>query len=156
MPTDYSRAERIYNALNSIDNNCWEWKPYSSILVKTCSGLQYNSVSRFDLTDGPQATRTGEEAIITSNGRQFAFVNIHWDHQSWNVRNANAQETANQVNANGLPTVTVGDFNTDCYGDQVGSLIRISDSTLVHSHYIDCILASGGFQSTGETETINT
>jgi len=53
MPTDYSRADALGTALGS----CWDQR--YQIFIDVCKDNAFLSSDRFDLTDGPNATRTG-------------------------------------------------------------------------------------------------
>ncbi len=101
-----------------------------------------SSHERFDLTDGPNATRTGEVAVIRKRGRDFAFIDVHWDHQSELARTANANETAAEANLHvAMPTVVPGDFNTGCQEAAVNSMAGQASMSLIVSAGIDCIFA---------------
>jgi hypothetical protein len=135
MPTDYSRA----NALASALGNCW--KQRYQIFVNTCRGNDFVSSRRFDMTDGPNATRTGESAVINKNGFEYLFITIHWEHQMSSARTANAYETADEVNAfANLPAVVVGDFNTGCKSGDVNIMINSAGMKLIGDAGIDCIV----------------
>jgi hypothetical protein len=145
FPTDYSKA----NALGAALGQCWEQR--YQIFINTCKGNSFVSNKRFDLTDGPNATRTGESAIINKNGFQYAALTIHWDHQSATTRFANARETADEVNSFGaIPTVVVGDFNTGCSAAEVNTLVQDAGMQLIGNTGIDCIIAKG-FTGTGQS-----
>ncbi len=141
MPTNYSRVSSIMASLGGCYENRYQ------IIINTCNGLQFNSNYRWDMTDGANATRTGETAIVSKNGFEFAFVNIHWEAFSSTVRDDNTAETAAEVNKHSIPVVTVGDFN-DGSGVQVGNFINQSGSTLIHTVGLDYITAKG-FSGTG-------
>ena len=138
MPTDYSRADALGAALGE----CWEQR--HQIFVNTCKGNRFVNNRRFDLTDGPNATRTGESAVIDKTGFQYAAVNIHWDHESGDARMANARETAAEVNSHsGMPVVVVGDFNTSCTGGEANTMMDEAGMALVGNAGIDCIVTRG-------------
>jgi hypothetical protein len=138
MPTDYSRADDIGAALGE----CWE-QSYQ-IYVNTCRGVTLLSHDRFDLTDGPNATRTGEAAHIEKDGVEMLFIDVHWDHESGSARLANAAETASRANQDAeLPTVILGDFNAGCGGSDVGLTREQAGAALIFNGGIDCILARG-------------
>ena len=135
-PTDYSRSEQLHAALG----DCWQRR--YQIFVNTCRGATLDSHRRFDLTDGPRAVRTGETALISKNGTQVAFINIHWDHESAPARAASALETAAEANLQrGTPTIVLGDFNCDCTSADVNTLRSRGGLNLVVDAGIDCILA---------------
>jgi hypothetical protein len=136
LPTDYSRAEALHDALGA----CWD--RHYQIFVNTCRGASFVSHERFDMTDGPNAVRTGEIAIIGKNGENFAFIDVHWDHESAATRTANANETAAVANQHtDLPTVVVGDFNSACTSAEPSSMAGQSDLTLIVNGGIDCIFS---------------
>ena len=135
-PTDYSRSEQLHEALGE----CWQRR--YQIYVNTCRGAELDSHRRFDLTDGPRAVRTGETALVTKAGKQVAFINIHWDHESAPARAASALETAAEANLHSrTPTIALGDFNTDCTSEDVNTLRSRASMELVVDGGIDCILA---------------
>ncbi|MDO6423285.1 carbohydrate-binding protein [Saccharophagus degradans] len=136
FPTNYSKA----NALGAALGECWEQR--YQIFINLCKGNSFISNRRFDMTDGPNATRTGESARISKNGFEYAALTVHWDHQSGAAKIANAHETAAEVNYYGaLPTVVVGDFNTGCTSHEVNTLNNEAGMTLIGNAGIDCILA---------------
>ncbi|MCP4679755.1 MAG: hypothetical protein GY854_30550 [Deltaproteobacteria bacterium] len=103
------------------------------------------------MTDGPNATRTGEWAIIGKDEFEYGIVNIHWDHESETAKTANAGETAAQVNAmTQVPVVVVGDFNSNCGGNSVGQMIDQAGMNLIVNGGIDCIVGRG-FTGFGQT-----
>jgi hypothetical protein len=117
-PTDYSRAEQLHAELG----DCWQRR--FQIFVNTCRGAVLDSHKRFDLTDGPNAVRTGEVALVTKSGTQVAFLNVHWDHESASARAASAGETAAEANLHwSIPTLVSGDFNSDCTGSDVSTVL---------------------------------
>lgn len=136
MPTDYSRAEALGAALGS----CYQ-REYQ-IFVNTCRGNKLNKHERFDMTDGPNATRTGEAATITKAGKTFGFIDVHWDHESSTARAANAVETAVAVNAFGnIPVVVVGDLNTACTSTSASNMSAGGSVNLIVDGGIDCIFS---------------
>ncbi|MGL1935158.1 MAG: carbohydrate-binding protein [Fibrobacterales bacterium] len=138
MPWNYGAANNIGNALDG----CWEQK--YQIFINTCKGNSFVSTHRFDLTDGPKATRTGETAIISKNGQRYAFINIHWDHQSNTTKVKNSDETAAEANLTpDIPTIVLGDFNSGCTGSEVQGLVSNAGMTLLGDAGIDCILVRG-------------
>ena len=63
-----------------------------------CQDNRFIESGRFDLTDGPNATRTSEYAEIEKLNDRYLLVNVHWDHESVVTRMANAKETSIQLN----------------------------------------------------------
>lgn len=136
LPTDYDRAAAVGAALG----DCYERR--YQIFVNTCRGNTLVSHERFDLTDGPNATRTGEVAVVTKDGRTFAFIDIHWDHESNATKAANATETAAAANAVGdLPVVVLGDFNATCSGEYPSNMSSAAELDLIVHGGIDCIFS---------------
>jgi len=146
-PSDYSRSIAMLNSLNEkepLGSNCWQ-REYQ-IFINTCKGLSAIEAYRFDLTNGPQATRTGETMKISINGKRFAFVNIHWENSSADVRESNSQETTDQVNAlrgDHQVVITVGDFNTGCTSYQANNFKQHTSSVEGAYAAIDCIFVTG-------------
>jgi endonuclease/exonuclease/phosphatase family metal-dependent hydrolase len=137
-PTDYSRSEQLHAALG----DCWQRR--YQIFVNTCRGAEMDEHRRFDLTDGPRAVRTGETALVTKSGARAALINVHWDHESAPARAASALETAAEADLyRHLPTIVLGDFNTECTGDDVSTLRGRAQMELVVDGGIDCILVRG-------------
>lgn len=135
MPTDYSRANDLGVALG----DCWQH--HFQIFINVCKGNSFISNRRFDLTDGPNATRTGESAIISKNESQYLMVNIHWDHQSDKARRQNANETVEEINSFlDLPVFLVGDFNTGC--NTASEYMANDEIDLIVDGGIDCIFYS--------------
>ena len=133
-PTDYSRS----NALNESLGKCWAHK--FQIFINKCAGVEFVESGRFDLTDGPNATRTGEYAIIEKSNNKYLLVNIHWDHESEATRIANAIETANLINSmTKYPTILLGDFNSQCNGKETLLMQMKTKMTLFEHAGIDCI-----------------
>jgi endonuclease/exonuclease/phosphatase family metal-dependent hydrolase len=109
MPTDYSRAEALLSALGP----CWQRS--QQIYVNHCVGIRFIDSGRFDLTDGPNATRTGEFALVEHNSRRFIVINVHFDHEQQQTRILNTKETLAQLASyNSYPQIVLGDFNQDC------------------------------------------
>ncbi|ABD79480.1 carbohydrate-binding protein [Saccharophagus degradans] len=145
FPTNYSKADALGAALGA----CWQQR--YQIFINICEGNSFVSNRRFDMTDGPNATRTGESARINKNGFEYAVLTVHWDHQSGAAKVANAHETAAEVNYYGaLPTVVVGDFNTGCTSHEVNTLMHEAGMVLIGNAGIDCILAKR-FNGTAQT-----
>ncbi len=138
LPTDYSRSDALGAALGE----CWEQR--YQIFVNTCRGVDFVSHERFDLSDGPNATRTGESAVIRKGGIELGFIDIHWDHEDGGAKAANATETAAAANAHGaLPVVVLGDFNAGCAATEPRSMASQSDLTLIMDGGIDCVFSRG-------------
>jgi endonuclease/exonuclease/phosphatase family metal-dependent hydrolase len=136
MPTDYSRAEALGAALGE----CYQ-REYQ-VFVNTCRGNRFVDHQRFDLTDGPNATRTGEVATVVKEGMAFAFVDVHWDHESEEANAANASETAAQVNRLGsMPIVVLGDFNASCHAGNPEAMRGAASLALIVDGGIDCIFS---------------
>ncbi len=137
-PTDYQRAEALQQALGK----CWQHK--FQIFINHCQGTKFISSGRFDLTDGPHATRTGEFAVLEKSGKQFFFVNVHWDHESRDTRIANAQETSELLQRNqSYPQILLGDFNAQCNGSEVNAVKHNAQLNLLHDAGIDCLFTKG-------------
>jgi len=141
-PTDYSRSIKLNESLGE----CWQHK--FQIFINQCAGVAFIESGRFDLTDGKNATRTGEYAIITKlkdekANNKYLFVNIHWDHESEETRIANANETASLINSINIikeyPTILVGDFNSQCNSKAVSMMQLKTKMTLLKHAGIDCI-----------------
>jgi hypothetical protein len=138
MPTDYGRAEALERALG----DCYERR--YQVFVNECRGNSIAANDRFDLTDGPNATRTGEAVTVVKDGTSFGFINVHWDHQSSSVNAANANETAARSNQFGnIPVVVLGDFNTSCSGRNAGTMRDAASLNLNVHGGIDCIFSKG-------------
>ena len=147
MPTDYRNAAALGEALG----DCWERR--YQLFVNTCKGNAFVSNRRFDLTDGPNATRTGESAVVEKDGWRYAVLTVHWDHESGAARIASAHETAAEVQAyvaEGLPVVVVGDLNAGCRGWEGKILLAEAELALIGNAGIDCIYAAG-LAGTSET-----
>jgi hypothetical protein len=109
LHTNYQRAITLKKSLGQ----CWQHK--FQIYINYCQGNRLVESGRFDLTDGPNATRTGEYAVIEKLNSRYLFVNVHWDHESIVTRIANAEETSTQLNkVNQYPKILSGDFNSAC------------------------------------------
>lgn len=145
MPTDYWAANSLADALGP----CWEQQ--YQIYVNTCKGNSFVSNRRFDLTDGPNATRTGESAVITKEGKEYLFLTVHWDHESVSARAASAIETAAEINLFDLPTILVGDFNTGCISTDPNNMANLTGLSLIHNGGIDCLFQKGWITVTGDT-----
>ena len=136
LPTDYSRANTLAGALGE----CWDQR--YQIFINVCQGNTFVSNRRYDMTDGPNAARTGESALIDKDGFQYAVVNIHWDHQSGTTKLANARETAAEINTYAdVPVVLTGDFNTGCSSSETNTMVAESGIALIGDAGIDCIFA---------------
>ncbi|MCO4800202.1 MAG: endonuclease/exonuclease/phosphatase family protein [Colwelliaceae bacterium] len=147
QPTDYSRSTALKESLGE----CWQH--IFQIFINQCSGIKFVDSGRFDLTDGPNATRTGEFAIISKADNKYLLVNIHWDHESQVTRIANANETAELINKNNqYPTILLGDFNSSCFGDEVSIVQSKTKMSLFANAGIDCLLIKG---LSGHSKTIN-
>ncbi|GAB2506122.1 hypothetical protein GCM10008940_04960 [Microbulbifer agarilyticus] len=140
LPTDYSRAEALAIALG----NCWERR--YQIFLNQCRGLKFEHNERFDMTDGPNAVRTGEMAIVRRGNTRFGVIDVHWDHESEQVRNANSNETSTAIKSprlRDIPLLLVGDFNTACDGEATRALTASADLSLIHGDGIDCGFVRG-------------
>ncbi|MGE0324814.1 MAG: endonuclease/exonuclease/phosphatase family protein [Polyangiaceae bacterium] len=136
FPTDYSRAEALGAALGG----CYQ-REYQ-VFVNTCRGNTLDKHERFDLTDGPNATRTGEAATVTKGGKTFGFIDVHWDHQSDATKAANAVETAAATNAFGnIPVIVLGDFNAGCSSSYPSNMSSSASLDLIVNGGIDCIFS---------------
>ena len=142
LPTDYERAAELHKALGA----CWE-REYQ-VFVNSCSGYSLHDHQRFDLADGPNATRTGEMGVVHGPDGRFLVVNLHWDHESAEAREVSVEQTARTV-ATDLPVLVAGDFNTQCSGEQVSKLAEQAGLQLAVDGGIDCILVRG-LQADGE------
>eukprot|EP00122_Pirum_gemmata_P010719 Pgem_evm1s9921 len=142
FPTDYSRAQKLLSALGS----CWQRR--YQIFINTCKGVKFVGPEdgRWDLSDGEEATRTGETQVIEKNGNRFNLVNVHWE--AWgkgaSVRKKNADETADQVNTISGPTIITGDFNCGCSSTTASKFKnKATGVSLMEGPNIDCIFAKG-------------
>jgi endonuclease/exonuclease/phosphatase family metal-dependent hydrolase len=133
-PTDYTRSSALQHSLGEC------WKHQFQILINTCHGFNFVDSQRFDLSDGPNATRTGEWAMIEKQQSKFLLVNVHWDHQSQKTRQKNANETAVVIESKrGMPVILLGDFNTSCKSQVLQTLAKELGLTLTGDAGIDCI-----------------
>ena len=138
FPTDYQRSITLKNSLGK----CWQHK--FQIFINYCQGNTFIDSGRFDLTDGPNATRTGEYAIIEKAGKRYYIVNVHWDHESINSRIASAKETSVQLNKiNKYPKILLGDFNSQCISKEVSIMQSKAKMTLLKNAGIDCVFVKG-------------
>lgn len=134
FPTDYSRSKALRDSLGT----CWQHR--FQIFINQCSGIEFVKSGRFDLSDGPNATRTGEYAVVKHAQTHYLIVNVHWDHESQATRLANAQETATLINSmSQYPTILLGDFNESCDEKAVSEVAANTQMTLLKSAGIDCI-----------------
>lgn len=134
FPTDYSRAI----ALNESLGKCWTHK--FQIFINQCAGVSFVESGRFDLTDGPNATRMGEYAVIEKSNKRYFLVNVHWDHESIATRIANAEETSAQLSKiNQYPKILLGDFNSACDSMEVSIVQKKSKLILLKNAGIDCL-----------------
>ncbi len=153
LPPNYDRVTKIMSELSSKDPGCWENR--YSILINTCRNNSFISNARVDMTDG-QYSRTGEHAVISKNGFEYAFITVHWDFAD-NVQKANAAETAAMANLHqDKPVILVGDFNTACRGGTVGIVLSTANMDLWGvangMGEIDCVIARG---MTGTEEKVS-
>ena len=147
LPTDYQRATTLKGSLGK----CWRHK--FQIFINHCQGNRFVESGRFDLTDGPNATRTGEFALIEKASNRYYVVNIHWEHESELARIANAKETAAQLNKlHKYPKILLGDFNSQCDGKEARFLQSTTQVALMTSAGIDCLFVNG---LTGQGKVIN-
>jgi len=147
LPTDYQRAITLKKSLGQ----CWRHK--FQIFINHCQGNRFIESGRFDLTDGPNVTRTGEYAVIDKLNSRYLLVNVHWDHESRATRSANAEETAAQINAmKPYPKILLGDFNTHCDSREVVLVQSNAKMTLLKNAGIDCLFVKG---LTGKAKKIN-
>ena len=146
LPTDYQRAITLHQSLGK----CWQHK--FQIFINHCQGNRFIKTGRFELTDGPNVTRTGEYALVEKVNQQYLFVNVHWEHESSAARLANAEETAVQLNKmNHYPKILLGDFNSQCHGKEAISLQSTTGMLLLKNGGIDCLFVKG---LTGEAKVI--
>ena len=138
LPTDYQRSKTLKESLGK----CWQHK--FQIFINHCQGNRFIESGRFDLTDGPNATRTGEFALIEKASNRYYVVNIHWEHESSDARMANAKETAAQLNKlHKYPKILLGDFNSQCDGKEARLLQSTTQVVLMTSAGIDCLFVKG-------------
>lgn len=151
LPTNYNRSIALKKSLGK----CWQHK--FQIFINQCNGNKFVKTGRFDLTDGPNATRTGEYAVIDNSNFKYLLVNVHWDHESKTTRIANAEETASQLNKIEqyskvlYPKILLGDFNSQCNGNEVSIVKDKTNMILLGNAGIDCIFIKG---LTGSAKTI--
>lgn len=136
MPVDYSRSNALQQALGQ----CWQrrWQ----MLINHCQGMSFINSERFDLADGPNATRTGETATIKTPMGKLTVLNVHWDHQSESIRQLSAQQTAKIMNQHlDSPQLLVGDFNSQCQQvhHQLSTHIKVN---LIADGGIDCMFSN--------------
>jgi endonuclease/exonuclease/phosphatase family metal-dependent hydrolase len=138
LPTDYQRAITLKNSLGQ----CWKHK--YQIFINHCQGNRFIESGRFDLTDGKNATRTGEYAVIEKLSNRYLLVNVHWDHESIDTRIANAKETSYQLNQiKKYPTILLGDFNSACDSEEASIVQKKSEMVLLKNAGIDCLFVKG-------------
>jgi len=138
LPTNYQRASTLKKSLGP----CWRHK--FQIFINHCQGSRFIESDRFDLTDGPNATRTGEYAVIEKSNNRYLFVNVHWDHESVVTRIANAEETSVQLNKiKKYPKILLGDFNSKCNSKEASMVQKKTEMILLKNAGIDCIFVTG-------------
>lgn len=138
LPTNYQRAITLSKSLGK----CWQHK--FQIYINHCQGNSFVESGRFDLTDGPNATRTGEYAVIDKLNRRYLLVNVHWDHESVATRIANAIETAAELKRfEQYPQILLGDFNSQCNGKEAALVQSKAAMTLLKNAGIDCLFVKG-------------
>ena len=138
LPTNYQRAITLNKSLGQ----CWRHK--FQIFINRCQGNSLVESGRFDLTDGQNATRTGEYAVIEKNKRRYLLVNVHWDHESIETRTVNAAETSTQLNKiSQYPKILLGDFNKHCDAKEVSIVQEKANMTLLINAGIDCLFVKG-------------
>ena len=138
LPTNYQRAMTLKKSLGK----CWQRK--FQIFINHCQGNVFIESGRFDLSDGPNATRTGEYAVIEKSNIQYLIINVHWDHESITTRIANAEETIAQLNKiNQYPKILLGDFNSQCDGKVVSLVKSKAKMDLMKNAGIDCLFVKG-------------
>ena len=138
FPTNYQRAITLKDSLGE----CWQHK--FQIFINYCQGNRFIESGRFDLTDGPNATRTGEYAVIEKSNKRYLLVNVHWDHESIVTRIANAKETSAQLKKmKDYPKILLGDFNTTCVGKETSLLQQKTKMVLLKNAGIDCLFVEG-------------
>ena len=138
LPTNYQRAITLKKSLGK----CWQRK--FQIFINHCQGNTFINSGRFDLSDGPNATRTGEFAVIEKSNIQYLLINVHWDHESSKTRIANAEETIAELNkTEQYPKILLGDFNSQCDGSEVSLVKEKANMTLLKNAGIDCLFVKG-------------
>ncbi|WP_440904332.1 endonuclease/exonuclease/phosphatase family protein [Catenovulum sp. SX2] len=140
FPSDYSRAIALANALGEC------WTRHFQIFVNSCSGVAVDSSYRFDLPNGPNATRTGEVVSVRIRDIAFNVINVHWDHQSHKSKQASANVTAQYIKPN-IATIVLGDFNANCRGTLLENFAEMNRLSLAAADNIDCIFVSENFRS---------
>jgi len=138
LPTNYQRAITLKKSLGK----CWQRK--FQIFINHCQGNTFIDSGRFDLSDGPNASRTGEFAVIEKSNIQYFFINVHWDHESSKTRIANAEETIAELNKKAqYPKILLGDFNSQCDSTEVSLVKTKANMTLLKNAGIDCLFVKG-------------
>jgi len=138
LPTNYQHAITLKKSLGKC------WRNRFQIFINHCQGNRFIESGRFDLTDGPNATRTGEYAVIEKQKSRYLFVNVHWEHESAVARVANAKETAVQLNKiDKYPKILLGDFNSYCDGKEALLMQSSAKVTLLKDAGIDCLFVKG-------------
>lgn len=138
LPTNYQRAITLKNSLGK----CWQHK--FQIFINYCQGNRFIESGRFDLTDGPSTTRTGEYAVIEKSNKCFLLVNVHWDHESIVTRIANAKETSAQLKKmKEYPKILLGDFNSKCDSKEASIVQNKTKMILLKNAGIDCLFVEG-------------
>lgn len=138
LPTDYLRAITLSHSLGE----CWQRK--FQIFINQCQGNRFIEAGRFDLTDGPNVTRTGEYAVIDRDNVRYLLVNVHWDHESDVTRVLNANETSNFLNNRHQDAkILLGDFNSQCEGKEVSLIQTTTKMHLLKNAGIDCLFIKG-------------
>jgi endonuclease/exonuclease/phosphatase family metal-dependent hydrolase len=138
LPTNYQRAITLKKSLGQ----CWQYR--FQIFINHCQGNSFIESDRFDLTDGPNATRTGEYAVIEKSNNRYLLVNVHWDHESTVTRVANAKETIAQLNKiTQYPKILLGDFNSLCDAQDLSTVQKKANMTLLVNAGIDCLFVKG-------------
>jgi len=138
LPTNYLRAITLKKSLGP----CWRHK--FQIFINHCQGNRFVESGRFDLTDGPNATRTGEYAVIEKSNNRYLLVNVHWDHESVVTRIANAEETSALLNQmKNHPKILLGDFNSQCDSKEASMIQRKAKMILLKNAGLDCLFVTG-------------
>jgi endonuclease/exonuclease/phosphatase family metal-dependent hydrolase len=138
LPTNYQRAVTLGKSLGK----CWQHR--FQIFINHCQGNSFIESGRFDLTDGPNATRTGEYAVIEKASKRYLLVNVHWEHESLVTQVANAEETAALlITMNEYPKILLGDFNSQCDSSEVLLVQSKAKMSLLKHAGIDCLFVKG-------------
>jgi len=146
LPTNYQRAITLKKSLGQ----CWQHK--FQIFINYCQGSRFIESGRFNLSDGPNATRTGEYAVIEKSNERYFIINIHWDHESDVIKVANAKETIEQLDKFAqYSKILLGDFNSQCDSKEVTVLQKIAKMNLLKHAGIDCLFVK---DLTGKAKTI--